>query len=387
MGFFINLLAPPLGYIMRFCYSLVGNIGIAIIIFSIIVRILMFPLSVKQQKTTARTQIFNPQLMAIRKKYAGNQQKMQEEMMKLQRQTGYNPASGCLPMILTMLILMGVLGVVYGPMTYFERIESSQIAIIREVAIEVERDIYLENNDEASEETLKREVDRYYDTLHAELRAIGVYIEHPDRFNERLSPETIEKLESLKSGIFFLGINFSQIPTMTWPIMLIPIFSFLFAAIHMIIMQIIQRKTMPDAMAQMGSMKYMLYFMPILSLVIAFQFPAGAGFYWAISSLVMIGQTLLIHKIYPPEKLKEEIKAKLEARGVNLDKIVVVEKSDGSKVEKKASQMSSKESKEYHRKKLEEARKADLEKYGEVGAASTEDGSPPAEENKDEKEE
>jgi len=377
------LLAEPLGIIMGLCYSLVGNVGVAIILFTIIVRVLMFPLSVKQHKTTAKSQIFTPKLTEIRKKYAGNQEKYREEMMKLQKQ-GFNPAGGCLPMIVTMLILFGVLGVVYGPMKHFEQISSDDISNIRQIAIKIEQENYLAEEGKTAEDADYKAIERdLNDIYRGELRIIGIYQKNAERFKEswtltdgrvQLKDETIKKLDSLADNIFFLGINFSEVPgdaEKSWPIILIPILSFIFAAAHMIMMQIIQRKTMPEALAQMGAMKYMLYFMPILSLVIAFQFPAGAGFYWAISSAVMIVQTLLINQMYPPVKIKEAIKETLEKQGMKFDNVVVIEKHDGSKVEKKASQMSQNEKKDYYRKKLEEARKADLEKYGEVGAPPT----------------
>ena len=308
MGFLFTLFAPPLGIIMRLCYSVAGNVGIAIIVFTIIVRIAMFPLSIKQHKTTSKTQMFTPRIREIQQKYRGNNQKMQEEMAKLQRE-GYNPAAGCLPMVLTMLILFGVLGVVYKPLTYFESVPGVQIQIIEEIAKEVER------KNGVGEDELNRQ----YATLHAELRAIGVYKNNTDEFKkinagrpalkeaavsvftaenadasqeqiesfrrslsaikyDALPDETLETLDRIEKQIVFGGIDFSQIPSRTWPIIIIPILSFIFAAGHMVVMQIIQRRTSPEAVKQQGSMKYLFYFMPILSLVIAFQFPAGAGF-------------------------------------------------------------------------------------------------------------
>ncbi|MCL2755410.1 MAG: YidC/Oxa1 family membrane protein insertase, partial [Oscillospiraceae bacterium] len=181
-----------------------------------------------------------------------------------------------------------------------------------------------------------------------------------------LEEETFLTIESIQRRIVFAGIDFSERPTTTFPTILVPILSFLFAAGQMIIMQKIQKKTAPEAVAQMGSMKYMFYFMPIMSLVIAFQFPAGAGFYWAVSAAVGIVQSIIIYKVWPPERLRAEVEEALAKRGINLDNVVVIEKSDGRIIEKKAADMSGKEEKEYYRKKLEDARKADLEKYGEI---------------------
>ena len=375
MEFLFNIpgIVHVLGFIMSFCYGLVENVGVAIILFTIIVRILMFPISVKQQKTTSKSQIFAPKLKEIQTKYRGNQQRMQEEMQKLQKQ-GYNPAGGCLPMIATMLILFGVLGVVYKPMTYFESIPKEQIAVIQLIAVEHEYGI-IDANEELSEDEVakeKKRVDDKYKRIQSELELLNSYKNNKAVFaaDDRVDKETVNTLNRLERRIVFMGIDFSQIPALEWPvrpIFLIPILSFLFASGQMIITQIIQKKTSPESLQQMGSMKYMLYFMPILSLVIAFQFPAGAGFYWALSSAVGILQSLIIYKLWPVDKLKAEVMAALEKKGYNVENVVVIEKSDGKKTTKKESEMSSSERKEYNRKKLEEARKADLEKYGEVG--------------------
>ncbi|MCL2036015.1 MAG: YidC/Oxa1 family membrane protein insertase [Oscillospiraceae bacterium] len=399
MNFLFTLFAPLLGILMRGCYLLVQNTGVAIILFTIIIKIAMFPLSLKQQKSSAKTQIFMPKVRELQTKYRNNSQKMSEEMLKLQKQ-GYNPMGGCLPGLLTMLILFGVLGVVYKPMTYFEKIPGEQLDKVAEVAMGVELDEFLtiendkivltntenENNPEITNyekvEPLTKESGEYkdrektltsqYGALQGELRIIGVYKNNPEKFRGvGITQDTLDTLDRLESRIVFLGIDFSRIPSTSekpiFPLILIPILSFIFAALQTIIMQAIQKKTSPETAQQMGGMKYMFYFLPFLSLMIAFQFPAGAGFYWTISSILGIAQTLLIHVMFPPAKLREEVLSALEKQGHKFDNVIVIEKQDGKTTTKKASEMSSAERKEYFRKKLEEARKADLEKYGEIG--------------------
>ena len=107
------------------CYALVQNVGWAIIIFTLIMRAAMFPINLKQQKNTAVSQLYMPRVREIQTKYKNNQQKQQEEMMKLQKE-GYNPAGGCLPMVLTFVILFGVIDVVYKPMTHMEHFGAVQ---------------------------------------------------------------------------------------------------------------------------------------------------------------------------------------------------------------------------------------------------------------------
>ncbi|MBE6901078.1 MAG: hypothetical protein E7478_01235 [Ruminococcaceae bacterium] len=122
-----SLIGKPLGYILYFIYEIgITNIGVAIILFTFIVKLAMLPLSIKQQKATAKSAIFAPKVKEIQTKYRNNQEKQQQELQKLQQQ-GYNPMSGCGTMILTFLLLFGVLDVVYKPMTHILHTDEENI--------------------------------------------------------------------------------------------------------------------------------------------------------------------------------------------------------------------------------------------------------------------
>lgn len=125
--FLYSLIGTPLGYLLYFIYELgITNVGVAIIIFTFIVKLAMLPLSIKQQKNTAKSAIFAPKVREIQEKYRNNQEKQQEELQKLQSQ-GYNPMNGCGSMILTFLLLFGVLDVVYKPMTHILHTDKTEI--------------------------------------------------------------------------------------------------------------------------------------------------------------------------------------------------------------------------------------------------------------------
>ncbi len=126
-----------MGYIMWPIYLLLQNFGWAIVIFTIIVKLAILPLTLKQQKNMAVSQLFAPKVREIQQKYRNNREKMNEELQKLQQQ-GYNPAGGCGPMLLTMLILFGMIDVVYKPMTHMEHINATDIASVVTVAEETE---------------------------------------------------------------------------------------------------------------------------------------------------------------------------------------------------------------------------------------------------------
>ena len=114
----MSIIAIPLGWIMKGLYYVVKNYGIALLLFTFVTRLIVFPLAIKQQKSTAKMALLTPELEKIKKKYGKNQQKMQEEQMALYAKTGINPMASCLPMIITMVILFALIPIIYGPLTY-----------------------------------------------------------------------------------------------------------------------------------------------------------------------------------------------------------------------------------------------------------------------------
>ena len=100
---FMYFLAILIGPLMKVLYSFIGNYAVTIIVATIIMKLLLFPLAIHQQKSTAKMSVFQPLINEIQQKYKNDPQKQQEELMKLQQEHGYNPMGGCLPMLLTFL--------------------------------------------------------------------------------------------------------------------------------------------------------------------------------------------------------------------------------------------------------------------------------------------
>ncbi|WP_462365322.1 YidC/Oxa1 family membrane protein insertase, partial [Ruminococcus callidus] len=103
--FLYDLCGKPFGWIMRLIYDLVDNYALAILLFTIFTKLILFPISYKQQKNSAKMQRFNPKLEKLRKKYNDDPKKMQEEQMKLYQEENINPGASCLPMFLQSFIL------------------------------------------------------------------------------------------------------------------------------------------------------------------------------------------------------------------------------------------------------------------------------------------
>ncbi|HBI52710.1 MAG TPA: hypothetical protein DDX72_08020 [Ruminococcaceae bacterium] len=462
-------MGTPLGYIMWVCYALVQNVGWAIIIFTLIMRAAMFPINLKQQKNTAISQLYMPKVREIQTKYKNNQQKQQEELMKLQKE-GYNPTGGCLPMVLTFVILFGVIDVVYKPMTHMEHFKAEDINAIVSTAENVDivqtlmtnpddyaavleylkdpasvtytesevtddagkkskvnnriaapegfvldkakKDIKVTAADmealsgliDAANKTdmlnalfantsrlsdpmrtgLQQIVVNYGDnTLYRELRALNCYDRSEE--NKRLilsrsaiSSDVAERLDKLSGNIYFFGINLGEQPRWEFnELIIIPIIAFVFSFAQMAIQQRLMEKQNPELAQQQGSMKIMLLMMPFVSLFIVFSVPAGAGFYWSVSYLFGILQSLIMYKFWPSEKIRAEAQAKMEARAAEREQrtTVVTVDADGNTTEKteRISKLTQKEIKELNKKKLEAARRADAEKYGEEYIESPDD--------------
>ena len=124
---FLGFLAPLLGIIMEWIYKLIPSYGWTLIIFTLLTKILMFPLSVKQQKSTARMSAYQPMMQEIQKKWANDKNRQQEELMKFQQETGMSMTAGCLPMAVNFLVLFGLIEVVYRPLQYILRVPKELI--------------------------------------------------------------------------------------------------------------------------------------------------------------------------------------------------------------------------------------------------------------------
>lgn len=127
------ILGYPLGLIMRLLYNLLHSYGWSLILFTLLIKLVMVPLSIKQQKSSAKIAAIQPQMQEIQKMYAKNQQKMNEEMQKLYEREKYNPAGGCLPMLITFLVLFGLIDVIYNPMRHILGMSNEVIAQATEI--------------------------------------------------------------------------------------------------------------------------------------------------------------------------------------------------------------------------------------------------------------
>ncbi|MCI8648607.1 MAG: membrane protein insertase YidC [Anaerotruncus sp.] len=351
----------PLGWVMYICYKVIPIYGLALILFTILTRVLLLPLSIKQQKSMVKMKIFQPRMMEIQKKYANNREKMAEEMNRLYAEEGYNPMMGCLPMMIQLPILFGLLDVIYRPMTHILHIGGDVINRAFEIAEPVLRAA-------AADPTKMVELTKDYA---AQLKVIGVIQQNPELFSG---------LEGLANSVGtlnlnFLGIDLTQTPSLgsfniLW---VIPILSFITSLLLSLFTMKQTQSAGDEAAAAAGMTKGMMLMMPLMSGYFAFILPAGVGIYWVISNVLMALQTYLLNKFMNPTEMAEKAKAEYEARREQQRKEKIEakrlarERGEPSDLDKARSQ------KEINRLKLAAARKRDAERYGDIYKEVTDD--------------
>lgn len=118
MGIFEYLIKIPIGYILGWIYEFTGNYGVALILFTLAIKILLLPLGLKQQKSMTKMQKLQPKLKELQEKYKNDQNMLSQETMKLYKEYGASPMGGCLPLLIQLPILFGLYRVIYSPLTY-----------------------------------------------------------------------------------------------------------------------------------------------------------------------------------------------------------------------------------------------------------------------------
>ena len=126
----MSILYRAFGLLLNFIYSFVSNYGLSIILFTILTKVILFPLSLKQQKSMVKMQQVQPKLKEIQEKYKSDQQRQSEETMKLYKEHGVNPMGGCLPLLIQLPILFALYLVMYQPLTYMLGKTAEEIAAL-----------------------------------------------------------------------------------------------------------------------------------------------------------------------------------------------------------------------------------------------------------------
>jgi len=340
-----SIIGYPLGWIMWLCYKIIPVYGIALILFTILTRCLLIPVSIKQQKSTVRMKLIQPKIQEIQKKYANNREKMQQELEGLYARENYNPMSGCLPMLIQFPVLFGLIDVIYKPLTHIVRMSSETIAPLLQMGVDMK---------------LLTSIKEYS----GQIIMIGAIHNNPSAFAS-LGQDFIDKATSV--NLNFLGMNLGEKPTLALNLLIIvPILS---GVTSFLASWISMKVTAGDDAATAGATRSMMIMMPLMSLWFTFQVPTGVGFYWIISNLLMLAQTLVLNKIYNPAEMAEKYKAD-EADRHERERQEKIEAKRLLKEQGMEGAAAALSQKEIDRQKLVAARKRDAEKYGDYSESS-----------------
>ena len=313
IGYYICV---PFAWLVRLFYNLTNSYGVALILFTLVIKLIMLPFQMKSKKSMMRMSRVSGQMQELQKRYAKNQAKLQEEMQKIYEEEGVNPMSGCLWSLIPFPILIALYSIIRQPITHFMMLSKDVLQTVVQSAADA--GVNLTNivmMDKATGAPALK------DGLY-QMAAYGQI---------NLVKAVQEMGLSTPDGWFnvnykFLGLDLTATPweyvknfTFTWAVIgviLIPIL----AGLSQFVFSKLTMKTQPQADAAGGaSMKSMMYMMPLMSVYIAFIMPAALGVYWIAQSVFSLIQEAILNKTFSA-KLSEEEEARFQARQADRQK-------------------------------------------------------------------
>lgn len=289
----INFFANIFGYVLNWIYVFVQNYGLAIILFSILIKVVMLPLSINQQKTLKKNEKIQKKLKILQIKYKGNQEKLTQETMELYKREKVSPFSGCLSVILQLILLLSMFYLVRSPLTFMKKVDASVI-------------------DEQKTKIQKEYGDNSLSKNYPEISIIKYAKNNPEN-------------KDISINMDFLGLDLSKIPQENYSDFKVYIIPALYVISSIISIKISttsnkKSKENPESkeltneqdkkemdqeeMAEQMN-KNMSLLMPILSVSISLVAPLGLALYWLVNNIIMIVERLILNKIFSKEEEKD----------------------------------------------------------------------------------
>lgn len=289
----MNFISSVFGYILDFIYEFVKNYGVAITLFSILLKLILLPLSIRQQKTMKKTTKLQEESKKIKDKYKNDANKANMEIMELYKREHLNPLSGCLSFILQFFIILAMFYLVRSPLTFMKKIDSDKIKAYESKIIE-----------EQGEEAVSQS--------YPEISIIKNINKQIDENNN----EEDSELNEMYINMNFLGLDLSDIPKENYKNVKVYIIPLLYVLTTFISIKITSKMTngeknnenkenAEDMATQMN--KNMSLFIPITSVMISLVAPLGLALYWLVNNILMIIERIFIVKVLnSKEELQNE---------------------------------------------------------------------------------
>lgn len=284
MGAISNLF----GYLLNALYNVFNNYGVAIIIFSVILRIILIPITIKQQKSMKKSAELQEEMKEIQRKYKNNPEKLNQETIDLYKREKLSPFAGCFSSIIQLVIILSVFWLVSQPLTYMKKID---INIINDYKTQLQQ--------EGNQST------------YSEIAIINRFGSEDER---------------VRLNMDFLGLDLSKVPSSNmsdWTVYIIPLLYVISSVFSIRLTNNFNKKKKedkkaitdgkdlkvieePNELEAMESMnKNMMYMLPLMSVFIAFIAPLGLALYWFISNVLMIIEKIIIEFITKHKEEKE----------------------------------------------------------------------------------
>lgn len=289
--FIFDFFANLFGYVLNLLYNCFNNYGLAIILFTVLIKLLMLPLSIKQQRTMKKSAKLQEKMKIIQFKYKNDPEKMNQEMMSLYKTENMSPFSGCLSTIIQLILLLSIFYLVRSPLTFMKKVDLDTI-----------------NN--------------YISEIKEEGKTVSQGYPEIDIIREKGQQD-----EKVYINTEFLGLDLSEIPQQNitdYKVWIIPALYIMssFISIKMTtkmqetankkkkdndIIDVTENKEdKQEEKNEMDSVmqanKTMSWMMPILSISIALIAPLGLALYWLVNNILMIGERIILDKVIKTEE-------------------------------------------------------------------------------------
>ena len=315
----INFFANIFGYVLNIIYELIKNYGFAIIIFSVLLKLLLLPLTIKQQKTFKKTQKIQGELKTIQEKYKNDPEKLNKETMDLYKREKMSPFSGCLSSIIQLVLLISMFYLVRNPLTYMKKIDKEEVNKYKEnITLELG-----ENSVSAAYPEIS--IVKYINTIvNGEDKTVVEQEENIENTEENVEESkennSFEIDENLYINMDFLGLDLSNVPKENYTdykVFIIPVLyiisSFISIKLTQKSTQIVKKESnnenkeenvsAEDMSAQMT--KSMTWMMPILAVSVSVIAPLGLALYWLVNNVLIIIERIVIDKFIIPKEEEE----------------------------------------------------------------------------------
>lgn len=284
----IEFFADIFGYVLNFLYGFIQNYGLALIVFSVLLKLVLLPLSIKQQKTMKKSTKIQEEVRIIQDKYKNNPEKLNQETLELYKRENMSPFSGCLSAILQIILILAMFYLVKSPLTHMKKVEP---ALVENYTNELKASL--------SEDEKKN-------LVYPEITLIK---EATSKLNgdEELSEEQRQDYEKLYINMEFLGLDLSSVPSKDLSDPKVFIIPALYVISSFISIRLssnmgkkkedgTEEKTELDAVASAN--KSMMWMMPIMSISIALIAPLGLALYWLVNNILMTLERLILNKFF-----------------------------------------------------------------------------------------